>query len=912
MAGATTVFTFNENAEIAANLQVLATHLAGVDDLASAELARHFLTLRAENIDQPLVWNALAAALEPRETPTAKSEASAPAAAPVSAAPVAPIASGWLLEGISIEGFRGVNNQGNPLELKFFPDKVNSISAQNGVGKSSIYDAVRYAISGRLSWLEGLPAGERGADYYLNRFNKSGQATIKLRLVEEGTGQKCEVTVIRDSKGTRTTTATGSWVADDILQSLDREFVLLDGPTFQDFITAKPLDRGRTFAGLLGLSEYSRFRQALGGLANTRAFNNHFQTTIHAEKKAREVKGAQDASEAFHRDYVVLTGEEWKAMPPKVALLNCYNTLSQIAIISAHCAGKEFSDIDIDACIETVKAAEGGPKRERLSACIRERQELAQLNLEAPQNDRITTLIELAQSREDAASKTAGQIMLQLFQAGAKALELPQWSTSELCPLCDSKVPHNLQSHISAKLADFTAVDEASRNLAVEWGAAGWADLNGLEAKLEVTADNRHIAKLGNKAQQGTISSDEARALVEWLKQLRQRAAEHDKGLQEEQAKLEGELPQSAVEVTKKIEAARRLQESWKKWTSATEALDSEKAWEQKNKRLKTFLDRAYADFSAAETAISKARLTAVEPVFRKNYADLAFFGVTPAVSKRATGEDLNIHLAEFYGLTDLSPQAVLSESFRNAFAISLYLAAASLYGGMPKFLILDDITSSLDAGHQYFLVELFRTNFARPGNPTGLQVILLSHDTMLEKLFNRHVGTGAWWHQRLEGSPQVAVLPQAGAVNKVRDQTLAMLQAGQVESAKEGVRQYLEYRLSDLISKLRIPVPIDLAFNENKQLAGDFLTAIEAAVKLQKAAGSLILEPAQEAGLNASMTTIVGNYLSHWGTGQALTFSAPALQGVMAAIDTYCDCFTFVPTPGATAKYYKSLSQKS
>ncbi|MGO7675006.1 hypothetical protein ACC685_34150, partial [Rhizobium ruizarguesonis] len=176
----------------------------------------------------------------------------------------------------------------------------------------------------------------------------------------------------------------------------------------------------------------------------------------------------------------------------------------------------------------------------------------------------------------------------------------------------------------------------------------------------------------------------------------------------------------------------------------------------------------------------------------------------------------------------------------------------------------------------------------------------------------NRHVSTGAWWHQRLEGSPQVAVLPQAGAVNKVRDQTLSMLQAGQVESAKDGVRQYLEYRLSDLISKLRIPVPIDLAFNENKQLAGDFITAIEAAVKLQKAAGSLILEPAQEAGLNASMTTIVGNYLSHWGTGQALAFSAPALQGVMAAIDTYCDCFTFVPSPGAAAKYYKSLSQKS
>src|SRR5690606_35554231 len=108
--------------------------------------------------------------------------------------------------------------------------------------------------------------------------------------------------------------------------------------------------------------------------------------------------------------------------------------------------------------------------------------------------------------------------------------------------------------------------------LAVEWGAAGWADLNGLEAKLEATPENRHIAKLGSKAQQGTISSEEARTLIEWLKQLRLRAADHDKDLQAEQAVLEAELPQSAVEVTKKIEAGRRLQDSWKKWAQAMKA----------------------------------------------------------------------------------------------------------------------------------------------------------------------------------------------------------------------------------------------------------------------------------------------------------------------------------------------------
>jgi len=62
---------------------------------------------------------------------------------------------------------------------------------------------------------------------------------------------------------------------------------------------------------------------------------------------------------------------------------------------------------------------------------------------------------------------------------------------------------------------------------------------------------------------------------------------------------------------------------------------------------------------------------------------------------------------------------------------------------------------------------------------------------------------------------------------------------------------------------------------------------------------------------LNANMATIVGNFTSHWGTGQALAFTASALLGVMNAIYQYCDCFTFVPKPGDPRKLYKSLSQK-
>ena len=73
--------------------------------------------------------------------------------------------SGWYLHGIEIEGFRGINNEGDPLILRFKDDCVSSISAPNGVGKSSIFDAISFALRGGIPKLDGLPASESGENY---------------------------------------------------------------------------------------------------------------------------------------------------------------------------------------------------------------------------------------------------------------------------------------------------------------------------------------------------------------------------------------------------------------------------------------------------------------------------------------------------------------------------------------------------------------------------------------------------------------------------------------------------------------------------------------------------------------------------------------------------------------------------
>jgi hypothetical protein len=225
---------------------------------------------------------------------------------------------------------------------------------------------------------------------------------------------------------------------------------------------------------------------------------------------------------------------------------------------------------------------------------------------------------------------------------------------------------------------------------------------------------------------------------------------------------------------------------------------------------------------------------------------------------------------------------------------------------------MLDDVTSSFDAGHQFHLMEVIRTQFARPGQADGPQVILLSHDTLLEKLFNKNANGPDWQHIRLEGTARTAVLPQSNAGNRVRDMTVNFLNAGQVEDGALRLRQYLEYKLLEVINRVNIPVPVDFALDDTKKQVQSALDAIQAAVALHQAAGQIVLDAQQLAGLQANVASITGNFLAHYATGSTQAFSASSLLGVVRAIDAYAERFTYEDHPGSgNRRYYRSLSRR-
>jgi hypothetical protein len=822
--------------------------------------------------------------------------------------------SGWYLQQVAIEGFRGINNQGAPLVLKFKPEHVNSISAPNGVGKTSVFDAVVYAITGRIPKLEELPAAEKGPSYYLNRFHTGGVGTIELTLLPAAGGTAVTITVQRDSHGARTVSASAGADGEEILADLNREFVLLDGKTFQGFIDRTPQQRGRSFSGLLGLKRYSALRQRIAALSHATAFNNHFGVAAKNAGQTSATVAAQRARSNIKEAYTALVGDEYDPAEPEADFLaKAHSALHGIDLLKPHCEGLAFEEIDPGACVDAAKAAEGGEAREQLAEAIRTHTAWSEALKVAPSTEDAGDLIALVDARDQALEHTQGDSFRQLYELSATILDDASWADLQTCPACDRTGPDSVLDHVRAKIAEFDAVVAASADLAGAWTEKGWNQLDDLEKLARQSQEPALLAGAKEAGIKGMLDGQQVRTITGWLATLIERATAKIADLETAKAALEKGLPEKLTAVVEKAEAARRLQSNLRDLRDAIATHATGAAELERIVRVKAFLDTANAVYAAAESAAGTRRLAAIEPATRSIFASIMFTDVVPALAKRAGSEDLSISLAEFWNLSNVSAQAVLSESYRNAFAISVYLAAASLYGGGARFLILDDVTSSFDSGHQFHLMNVIRSQFARPGVADGPQVILLSHDTVLEKLFNANANEGGWWHQCIQGTARTSVLPQSGAINKIRDATLAFLDTGNTDDAAPRIRQYLEFKLEEVIGKVAIPVPIGIAFNDDKHMAKNLIDAIKAAVDLHQAANRLILEPAQLTGLGTTTATIVSNYLSHWSTGQAHTFSAPALKGVMQAIDGFARCFQYEEPPASGQyRYYRSLSQKN
>ena len=829
----------------------------------------------------------------------------------------------YFLTRLAVEGFRGVNNENDPLDISFRPDTVNSVFALNGIGKSSVFEALCYAIHGAIPKLQLLQAQERPQDYYCNRFHSKNTASILMEFKPDDGAATVSIRVDRDAGGNRTVSSTsGHADPESFLATLKEAFALLDYRTFARFIEESPLERGRTFSALLGLAEYSDCRQALQAASDSRALTTDLEIKVLTAAVGAAQKAAQKALVTLRSSYENVTGkplEDVSKLNPCAVEVTA--ALGSVELLKSHFTGKSLDEIDFVKIKTAIKSVEGGEKRRELEKAIVSITALESLAVHDPaaiaaEQKKIGALID---ERDQLLASTRGDLFKRLYESARDVISKGVWTENDKCPLCESDLPSSISGHVNEQLAQYA--DAAAKIEAIKdsWHASAWKrSLSAHEstAPLSVEPQNRQLSELDGKFLSGNVSKDDLIAAVKWISGLTGKAAETLKAARDRRETLEKELPPSLVHLTEQVEYGRQFKDALKLYRDYQQEEAAQQARLEIRERWKTFILNATAIFSGAEATLSKARIKGIDAEYKSMFREIMQVSdVVPDLRRADDREDLHVQLSDFHGQHRLSARALLSESYRNALAISVFLAAALKHSGAPRFIVLDDVTSSFDAGHQYFLMELIRTNLQQPQNSDGLQFIILSHDVLLEKYFDRLGSTTSWHHNKLQGSPPMgAILHQAQGADRLKTTIVSLLSAGQVSQAEPLIRQYLEYKLQQIIRRVDIPVPIDFAIKDTSRMVGNCLDAITSVIELHNKAGTLVLDVQQVQDIDTShVPAIVGNWVSHYETGLGSSLSASVLGGVVTSIDALAECFRYDDTTdGSTVRrWYKSLSKR-
>ena len=360
----------------------------------------------------------------------------------------------YFLSTVAIEGFRGINNDGDPLVLRFKKDAVNSVHGPNGLGKTSVFEAIHFAIHGNVPRLTKLQDAERGDTYVINKFHSAQRATIALTFTADDGTPDITIVVVRDAAGARHVNSPTHPNPEQFLASLREDFVLVDYARFAQFIDDLALNRGRTFSSLVGLSRYSQLRQALDSAKNTRNINSDLGLSA----LETEVTRGQQTLAATKRRFLVahasITGSPSPASDEIETLKTTVTqALNGIPLLKPLLATTSVMDLDFDAAEKVIEAEEGGEARKTLDRLTNTVTTLSALTLEKDDEADIDRLLQLAEKRDEAVKLVGSANLLSLLRNALNVISGTDWTDPNVCPVCDSRSQQSLKEKLQAQIA---------------------------------------------------------------------------------------------------------------------------------------------------------------------------------------------------------------------------------------------------------------------------------------------------------------------------------------------------------------------------------------------------------------------------------------------------------------------------
>ncbi len=830
----------------------------------------------------------------------------------------------YFLKQVEIEGFRGINNESDPLKIKFKPNFVNSLFAPNAQGKSSIYEAICYAIKGNIPKLEALPSSDRAEEYYCNRFNSSGNAKILITFAPDNGSRDVEILITRDKCGNRNVgSPSGYNKPEKLLENLNNELCLIDQKTFNKFVEDSPLNRGRTFSSLLGLGILSQYRQALEVLSNARTLIADFSI----DQLQSEIQILETSLDRSIQNIKIPLKEITNLIVPipfsiEFIVNNVTSTLKGVKLLEQYFQEKDILLVNYDNIKKIIRDTENSDKHDQLSQVVKIITELSSLAPQEEDKQHQNDLKALVKVRDDALKVTQGPLFKTLYETLLKIFKSEERIYPNKCPACNSVLDYDLESEVGKQLKEYEDVASATTKIIKFWNSNVWINrIQNLFQSKNLQFDNKQkevFQNIENHFRSGDLSESDLKLFFMLFEEVETVLKKKLNVLEKEKGNIEKELPPSLVNLTEKITYAEQIKDNIDKYLESQSEINTLKNSLDTRLEWQKFIVYACNSFAEAEVKLSTQKTLNLEKKYQMMYSEITNnMDIVPKLKKSEGTQDLYLTLENFYGLKNVAATTLLAESYKNALAISIYLSSV-LDNILPgNFIVLDDVTSSFDAGCQFNLMELLKTKIARPMNPNGPQIIIFSHDGLLQKYFDKISNESQWFHQTIQGLPPMgSIFTQAQDSCRLRSIAENFLNAGKIQQAEPLIRQYLEFKLLEIIKKVGIKVPIDFSIRDDKKMVQNCLDAIKESIELEKKAGTLILEDPQiNAFENTHVPSLISNWVLHYSTGVISSFSPHVLLGVLDNIDSIADCFKYdchcLSKTQTVRRYYKTLSSK-
>jgi len=821
----------------------------------------------------------------------------------------------YFIKSISIEGFRGINNTGNPLIINFQSDGVTSIFGENGRGKSSIYEAFLFSILGRIIRFDDYHGDIKDKATIKNIFH-SGDGSIKIEFIDNSK-TVLDLSVRVNSKGERVVSSTSISNPEAFLSSLCSNLNFLDYKSFEKIMLTSSEETGKLFSNLVGFGGFNNIKDKLDKISRTQNINNDFgKSSKETIVKANNEKVSELYAEIQKKIKEIGIDKELSNVDDifkvvKSFLKNLYSIKIKEKLIN--------SKIDFDQLVRT----KIGPTYEEDVSRLNAQQEALSdilIMLKGIVSFNMRTITTLKNKLKSAYSHidTPNDIVFgKLFDDAIKSYDAVSSVDKDSCVLCSTEKLENkgdsFYQQLKSKVKSYYRFKEKYSSFLDEF-------LHKLrDSKIDVIGDKFFAEKdkfVFNVKNQDFLTIDyfETNNMVDIISvyKLKVRAEKYRiiASIKEIKRLIPPRVSElvdinntykfifnSIVEIdnlTRESEYNTKYLVELEKWTSFTSKIkeDYEGAYNLLMERIASMID------------------TDTKLFFKEIMGDV---DIIPKLKKEYRGQKVNILLEKFHSNnTDIKAATLLSESYRNALSLSIYFATAIKSKNPGCFIIVDDITSSFDSGHQLYLLDLIKKKICfSPANRTGKQIVFLTHDGLLKKVLNENNGLKNWTHYNLNASLN------AVSIKPFKSDDLKLIIQEKILNGNyigSDFRMYYEFILLEIIEKLNLEIPFSLINSHDEKMVGKLSNSIYEIIELKRSARRIrtISSRLPSKGDFKFHTMQLANNLSHWASGREASLAITVLNRIIDDIDNFKKLFQYNCTCVSGNfgwVYYRSLS---